>query len=76
MPMPHEGNEVTVDHHTAQFLENLNYSDQGPTLYMGHRLLMDAALHLTFVALPPEAQARGERPWNAVDLDAFFAKGA
>ena len=65
---------VGVNHQAAQFLKDLNYSDRGPTLYMGYRLLMDASLHLIFASLPPEAQAQGEKPWNAVDLDRHFGE--
>ena len=62
-----------VNHQAAQLLETLNFSPNGPTLYMGHSLLADAVLHLTFASLPLEAQARGERPWNPVDLARHFA---
>ena len=66
---------MTDSQQAAQFLTDFNYSPDGPTLYMGHRLLMDAALHLLFPSLPPEAQAQGEKPWNAEDLDRHFSEG-
>ena len=63
-----------VNHQAAQFLTDLNFGPDGPTLYLGHRLLMDASLHLLFPSLPPEARAQGEKPWNAVDLDRHFGE--
>ena len=63
---------MTDSQQAAQLLTDLNFGPSGPTLYMGHRLLTDAALHLLFPSLPVEAQAQGEKPWNTEDLDRHF----